>query len=127
MGTVLTVQGVARIKPDPHKRLEIPDAVLPGLYLIVQPSGVKSWAVRYRHGVTPRKLTLGRYPIFDLVEARTRAREALQSVATGRDPCSEKRERRREIVTPDRDLVSAQVELFLARHVRTKPRQEAPR
>jgi integrase len=120
MGTVLTVQSVARIKPDLHKRLEIPDAVLPGLYLIVQPSGVKSWAVRYRHGATPRKLTLGRYPIFDLVEARARAREALQSVATGRDPCSEKRERRREAVTPDRDLVSAQVELFLARHVRTK-------
>ncbi|HEY6753457.1 MAG TPA: Arm DNA-binding domain-containing protein, partial [Pseudolabrys sp.] len=31
-------------------RVEIPDAVLPGLYLIVQPTGVKSWAVRYRIG-----------------------------------------------------------------------------
>jgi hypothetical protein len=29
-----------------HKRTEIPDAVCRGLYLIVQPSGVKSWAVR---------------------------------------------------------------------------------
>ena len=44
-------------------RLEIPDAVLPGLYLIVQPTGAKSWAVRYRIGRRTRKLTLaGRYP-----------------------------------------------------------------
>ena len=26
-------------------RAEIPDAVLPGLYLVVQPTGAKSWAV----------------------------------------------------------------------------------
>ena len=31
-------------------RVEIPDAVLPGLYLVVQPTGAKSWAVRYRIG-----------------------------------------------------------------------------
>ena len=49
MGTALTVQRVMRIKPDPRKRLEIPDAIIPGLYLVVQPSGVKSWAVRYRY------------------------------------------------------------------------------
>src|SRR4051794_3146236 len=49
MATVLTAQGVLRVKPDPAKRIEIPDAVVPGLYSIVQPSGVKSWAVRYRH------------------------------------------------------------------------------
>jgi hypothetical protein len=48
-------------------RLEIPDAVLPGLYLIVQPTGAKSWAVRYRIGRRTRKLTLaGRYPVLSL-------------------------------------------------------------
>ncbi|MDF2599401.1 MAG: integrase family protein, partial [Methylobacterium brachiatum] len=45
---VLTVQSVERHKPRPEARLEIPDAALPGFYLIVQPSGFKSWAVRYR-------------------------------------------------------------------------------
>jgi hypothetical protein len=45
-----------------HKRTEIPDAVCRGLYLIVQPSGVKSWAVRYRCASDgkPCKLTLDR-------------------------------------------------------------------
>ena len=39
---------------------------LPGMYLVVQPSGAKSWAVRYRHGGRPRKLTLGPCPALDL-------------------------------------------------------------
>jgi integrase len=124
MPTVFTAQSVARMKPDPRKRLEVPDAALPGFYLIIQPTGVKSWAVRYRRGAQQRKLTIGRYPVFDLVEARSRAREAMQAVATGRDPCTEKRETRQVVraATPDRDLVSAQVEMFLARHVRQKLR-----
>ena len=122
MSTVLTAQSVLRIKPDPRKRLEVADAALPGFYLVVQPSGVKSWTVRYRHADRSRKLTLGRYPVFGLSEARERAREALQAITTGRDPCAEKREKRRAVraATPERDLVSVQVELFLARHVRQK-------
>ena len=119
MGVVLTVQSVVRIKADPVKRLEVPDAVLPGLYLVVQPSGVKSWAVRYRHAGEPRKLTIGRFPIFDLGEARAKAREALQAVAAGRDPAHEKQEARRAVpAEAGRDLMSTQYESFLARHVK---------
>src|SRR5829696_9318622 len=127
MSTVLTAQSVLRIKPDPSKRLEIADAALPGFYLIVQPSGVKSWTVRYRHADKSRKLTLGRYPVFGLSEARERAREALQAITTGRDPCAEKLEKRRagRVATPERDLVSVQVELFLARYVRQKLRAKS--
>ena len=56
-------------------RVEIPDAVVPGLYLIVQPTGVKSWAVRYRVGRRTRKLTFpGRYPVLSLAKARDAAR-----------------------------------------------------
>jgi len=69
------------------ERVEIADAVLPGLYLIVQPTGVKSWAVRYRVGERTRKLTLqGRYPVLSLAKAREAARTALESVADGEDP-----------------------------------------
>lgn len=119
MTKALTVASVERIGT-PAKRLEVPDAVLPGLFLIVQPSGAKSWALRYRHRGMTRKLTIGRYPVFELGEARAKAREALQAVAAGRDPCGELRERRRAAmaVDPDHDLVSVQVENFLARHVR---------
>jgi integrase len=128
MATVLTVQSVLRAKPDPSRRVEIPDAIVPGLYFVVQPSGVKSWAVRYRHRGEPRKLTIGRLGVFDLVAARDEARKALQAVAAGRDPCLDKREARRAVAAhPGRDLVSTHVEAFLARYVRpqTKARTAA--
>src|SRR6185312_13645837 len=72
-------------------RTEIPDALVPGLYLVVQPTGVKSWAVRYRLGRHSRKLTLkGRYPILGIQMARDAARKALESVSDGADPASAK-------------------------------------
>src|SRR5829696_9587177 len=95
MPKVLTVQSVARFTPDPAKRLEIADGLLTGLYHVIQPSGVRSWAVRYRHGGKPRKLTLGPYPALDLGTARANAREALQAVALGRDPAREKQNAKR--------------------------------
>src|SRR5688500_15349303 len=112
----LTAQGVERIRPDPQRRLETPDAILPGLYLVVQPSGAKSWAVRYRFGGKPRKLTLGPYPALDLATARERGRAALQLLAVGRDPGSEKAEALRQIREgqPDQDLVSAVIDEFIS-------------
>jgi integrase len=81
----LTAQAVAKVKPKASRR-EIPDAVLPGLYLVVQPSGAKSWAVRYRFHGKPQKLTVGRYPAFELAKAREEAQAVLQEVEKGRDP-----------------------------------------
>src|SRR5918911_3686842 len=120
MAKGLTAQSIERLKPDPAKRLEVPDGLLPGLYFVIQPSGAKSWAVRYRHIGKPRKLTLGPYPALDLGTARDRAREALQVVALGRDPGTEKQEARRAARddTRDHDLLSAVVEKFLERHAR---------
>src|SRR4051794_22929859 len=97
----LTVQGVERLKAEPTRRLEVPDAALPGLYFIIQPSGAKSWAVRYRAGGKTRKLTLGTYPVLDLLTARGRAREALQAVSAGRDPGQEKLDAARTRSTGD--------------------------
>src|SRR3954470_21548232 len=95
MPKALTAQSVERLKPDSAKRLEVPDGLLPGLYFVIQPSGAKSWAVRYRHAAKPRKLTLGPYPALDLGTARDRARDTLKAVALGRDPGTEKLEARR--------------------------------
>ena len=87
---VLTVKSVESAKADPGKRREVPDGALPGLYLVVQPAGGKSWAVRYRADGKPKKLTLGAYPRLPLTEAREAARTALRAVAEGRDPAGEK-------------------------------------
>ena len=46
MAKRLTEISISKVRPHPTKRLEIPDAGKPGLYL-VRPSGHKGWAVRY--------------------------------------------------------------------------------
>ena len=116
---VLTVQAIERLKPDAARRLEIPDATLPGLYFIIQPSGAKSWAVRYRHGGRTRKLTLGTYPGLDLAQARAEGRAALHSVSLGQDPVAE-----RKVVDPPpaRDLVGPVIDSFIERHVKPRNR-----
>ncbi|SIO49728.1 Phage integrase family protein [Bradyrhizobium erythrophlei] len=54
----LTALSVAKLKPA-AVRLEIPDAGCPGLRLVIQPSGAKSWAMRFRNNGKAAKLTLG--------------------------------------------------------------------
>ena len=94
MAKALTVAALEKVKADPDKRLEIPDGLLTGLYFVVQPTGKKSWAVRYRAHGKPRKLTLGTYPTLDLAKARAVAKEALQRVQKGEDPAAAKQDRK---------------------------------
>ncbi|MCJ2048696.1 integrase arm-type DNA-binding domain-containing protein [Methylobacterium sp. J-070] len=113
------MQAIERLKPDAARRLEIPDATLPGLYFIIQPSGAKSWAVRYRHDGRTRKLTLGAYPALDLAKARTEGRAALQSVSLGQDPVAE---RKVAAPLPTRDLIGSVIDSFIERHVKPRNR-----
>lgn len=59
MSMMLTTATVAKMKAS-KRRVEIRDLGCPGLYLIIQPSGHRSWAMRFRRpsGVSA-KLTLG--------------------------------------------------------------------
>jgi integrase len=89
----LTEAGIARLKPPPSGRLQVPDGHLTGLWLRVTDRGVKSWSVLYRaNGGPVRRLTLGRWPAVGVAEARTLAREALLTAAKGQDPALIKRE-----------------------------------
>ena len=84
----LTAIAVENIKPGPRRR-EIPDSGCQGLYLVVQPSGRKSWAVRYRFQGTPRKLTLD--GALTLATARKAATDALHVLERGHDPAAAKK------------------------------------
>jgi len=113
----LTVKTVEAMRPGAERR-EIPDSHMSGLYLIVQPSGARSWAVRYRHQGVTRKHTLGPFPAVDLKAARTLASKALRAVAEGRDPGREKTLAR----AAKADSVDRIVEEFFERHVRRSNR-----
>lgn len=124
---VLTVQSVERHKANPQQRLEIPDAALPGFYLVVQPSGAKSWAVRYRVAGRTRKYTIGSYPLFDLAKARSVAREALQAAALGHDPYLTKKANAEASAAAEADRIARVVALYVERHLKPngKPRYAA--
>src|SRR5258708_22144048 len=91
MTKALTVKRIENAKAA-GARQEIPDGLLVGLYLVVQPSGAMSFAIRYRHAGQPRKLTLGAYPAISLETARSLGSKALRVAAEGRDPAKEKQE-----------------------------------
>lgn len=114
----LTARALDRFAPAATRR-EIPDAYLPGLYFIVQPSGRKSWAVRYRCNGRTRKYTLGRYPHIRLPDARELARAAFRAIAEGRDPMAERKEARRRARADidDRDLFARVWDDYRRRHV----------
>jgi integrase len=129
MAKALTTISVANAHPG-AKRREIPDGGCRSLYLVVQPSGVKSWAVRFRYRGTARKLTLGPFlagngqepsapPEIDtplsLAAARVLATEALRKAKSGIDPTAEKRKQRVVQRVAEADTLQAIAEEFLRR------------
>jgi integrase len=90
MTKALTTTAVNAAKPGSSRR-EVPDGGQPGLYLIVQATGAKSWALRYRAKGRPVKLTLGRWPAMTLAKARAAAAEAQEAADLGNDPAEAKR------------------------------------
>ena len=90
MAKKLTASAVERLKPDPNKRLEKPDGTIDGLYLMIQPSGAKGWAFRYRFPVGRKikthKITFGTYPALGLADAREEASKLRRAVERGDNP-----------------------------------------
>jgi integrase len=84
MAKRLTDISIRNLKPGPARR-EISDRAN-GLFLISQPSGARSWAIRYRHAGKSIKLTLGQWPAMTLADARKAAANAQHELARGNNP-----------------------------------------
>ncbi len=127
----LTALAVTRAKPKRDEaaiRTERPDRMCRGLYCVIQPSGAKSWALRYRHGGRSRKLTLGAVLGADeeapepkvgdplsLAAARRLAAEAMHQVELGRDPAREKADGRSRLALKPVETFQAIAESYLKR------------
>jgi len=130
MAKDLTTVAVANAKPR-ARRIEIPDGGAKGLYLIVQPSGARSWALRYRLGGQPKKLTLGSVLTLSdsetqpekptvgtpltLAAARKLAADALHQVSTGKDPGQSKKAARLKSEATAANTLKAIAEEYLRR------------
>jgi integrase len=110
MGKRLTAISVQATKPR-STRFEVPDAACRGLYLITQPSGRKSFAVRYRFNGKTKKLTLDAG--LSLAAARKAATDALHKLDLGSDPASAKKAARAEAEIAAGNTLRAVAELYL--------------
>src|SRR5262249_21013144 len=103
--TKLTALNVENWKPSADRQ-EILDR--DGLYFIVQPSGHKSWSLRYRRkgdGVA-RKYTIGDYPAISLKAARSEATRLRAEIERGADPQGDKTAARRQATEADDGFMS---------------------
>ena len=116
MTTRLTTLAIEKLKPAAARR-EIADGGCPGLYLVIQTSGAKSWAIRCRIDARPTKITLGPWPRLDLMAAREKAREALALVDRGIDPRQQREAERREDAERQANTLRAVAEQFRDKHM----------
>jgi integrase len=110
----LTALNVETWKPA-STRLEILDR--DGLYFIIQPSGVKSWALRYRRKSDGKaiKHTIGSYPAVTLKAARSAATALRAEIERGADPHGDKVVARRRAAEVDESF-EAVARRFIAEH-----------
>ena len=112
---MLTEIAVRNLKPKPT-RYEKPDGK--GLFVVVQPSGRKSYAVRFRVNGKPKKLTLPKGTT--LSEARVEAAAALLKVHQGHDPTVAKKKRKEAQRIAAENTFAAVAESYLEREGKKK-------
>jgi integrase len=112
MAKRLTDIGIRNLKPGPVRR-EISDHSN-GLFLIAQPSGVTSFAVRYRFAGRSIKLTVGKFPAMTLADARKAAADAQHALAQGNNPAKAKADAKIKADAAKADTVTAICEHYLA-------------
>ncbi|MDR1111029.1 MAG: integrase arm-type DNA-binding domain-containing protein [Deltaproteobacteria bacterium] len=84
----LTDLFLRNLKP-PAKSTKYPDGG--GMYLFATPTGLKSWRFNYKFEGHFYTLTLGKYPLASLKEAREKLAEAKKNLEAGVNPCVQKK------------------------------------
>jgi integrase len=141
MAKILTQAAVEKLKPIPGKRWFVRDAASRSLFLVIQPSGHKSWMMRFRRsGGAAAKLVLGPLDLsrrapsgepeisqpLTLVAARQLAAKINTERASGRDVIADhkarKHRRRAEIAEAAANSFIAAARDFIERHAKAKTR-----
>jgi integrase len=104
MAKKITKRLVDAIEPG-GKEAWVADSELPGLFLRISKTGVKTFAVQYRHGrgrAAPKRVyTIGRYPVLTVDQARTLGRRILAEVRLGGDPAGDRSKQRKAMTLSD--------------------------
>jgi integrase len=122
----LTAAMIEKLRSPATGRVEIFDAIVPGLALRVTSNGAKSFIVRgrVRGRPDPIRLTLGDHVALKLADARQVASEALRAMRSGTDPREIKRAEieaeKAKAAAAERERANtfgAVAEAFIAEHV----------
>ena len=96
----LTKRTVDSIEPQATEFF-IWDESIPGFRLRVMPSRRKSFAVQYRAGRRPRRMSLGPSTLLTGDQARTRAVTIIAAVKNGEDPAADRAAKRNAATVSD--------------------------
>ena len=103
MAKILTQRSVDAAKPR-AKRYGVRDGLIPGLRLIVHPSGQKTFALFARVNGRLVNTKIGSAAVLNLAAARAKGREVLAGIVDGEDPREAKRAAVKARRTPSRSL-----------------------
>src|SRR5665213_1577860 len=113
----LTDRFIKSRKPaPPGKRLDFPDAIVPGLALRVTDRGHKSFVLIARYPLNPKHPTrraLGEYGALTLDQARDKGRQWLKLIARGTDPRIEEDRHRAQLMRSQATTFGSVADAFL--------------
>lgn len=87
------------VPPEQGKKSYTYDNKIPGLGIMVNYTGVKSFFVYKKISGQPRRIVIGRFPDLSVEIARKEAQKVLGKLATGINPIAEKREQKAAAIT----------------------------
>jgi len=94
--TTITDQLLKRVSPAPGSRAEYWDSYLEGFGYRASQVGKGTFFVMYRIDGKQRRMTIGRYPVITLKDARAKATEALELTKHEKDPATVEADRQRQ-------------------------------
>ena len=118
---IISDKSIATLKPR-ALRYGVRDGKVAGLQLIVLPTGIKVWTLRYRSHGEQRRLRLGVYPRLTLAAARKRANVELRKVDGGGDPQAERIAKRDAAARAKKDSIEALADAYIEQHAKPKKR-----
>ena len=118
MTKVLTQRAAAAAKAR-EKRYTIADGIVPGLNLVIQPTGAKVFRLFTQIHRQKVALTIGDFALTTLADARAKAKAMLVEIAAGGDP----RDAKRKAVEAAEDTVASVAALFIEKYA--KPRNKS--
>lgn len=93
----LTKRMLVAFQHDPDKRIVIHDTEQPGLVVTIFPTGVKTFSLYRRIGGKPERISLGKFPVVTIEQARDQVKLLNGKIVAGENPAAIKRVVRGEV------------------------------